>query len=87
MLGLTAYVRITWRYELANGDTVGFKACLPVTVVENANNGCKIGTFKPSGLTAPYGSTLIDCFVEVVADADADLKPMGSYATYGSDEL
>lgn len=81
----TAYVRITWRYQLANGDTVGFKACLPVTL--DAKH--ETGTFKLSGLSAPRGSKLLDRYVEVVTDADADLKQMntGAYDTYGAGEV
>lgn len=82
------YVRMTWRYQLANGDTVGFKACLPVKVTDGYFH-CYEGTFKLNGLTPPRGSELIDRYVEVVVDPDADEKQMnsGAYITYGAGEV
>lgn len=73
-----AYVRITWRYTLANGDTVGFTTCREVRAD---------GTFKLTGLSAPEGSHCDFIYVEVVSDPDADELSVGEYNTYGTKSL
>lgn len=72
------YVRVTWRYTLANGDTVSFTTCRDVR---------KDGTFKIVGLSTPAGATCNFIYVEVVTDPDADLLYAGDYHTYGATTL
>lgn len=72
------YVRITWGYTLANGDSVAFTACRDTDWVEDETY-----TFKLTGLRVPSDAKLDYIYVEVVADADADEKFVGQYETYG----
>ncbi len=76
-------VRITWRYTKDNGDTVSFTTCRMVTPEAWYDDGCYVGTFKLSGLSAPSDWTCDFIYVEVVTDEDADEMYMGDYATYG----
>ena len=76
--GGVAYVRITWRYTQANGDTVSFVATRTVD---------DEGTFKLSGLSVPSGWTCDFIYAEVVSNPDADELGFGEYATYGSAAL
>ncbi len=69
------YVRITWRYTQANGDSVSFVICRSVD---------EDGSFKLSGLSVPSGWICDFIYAEVVSNPDADELNMGSYAIYGS---
>ncbi len=75
------YVRITWRYTLANGDTVSFTTCRETKWEKDEL------TFKLIGLKAPAGSTCDFIYVEVVTDSDADLLYAGQYTTYGAAQV
>ena len=72
------YVNITWRYKLANGDTMSFKMTFDVN---------EDGTFKLYGPEMPAGSKLMFINVEVVDIDNADTKDRGDYTIYGSATL
>ena len=83
-----AYVRITWRYTLANKDTISFVTTREIRWTEEDDNGFKyVGTFKLTGLGVPEDAICNFIHVEVVSDPDADELYPGQYAAYGVKDL
>ena len=78
-----AYVRITWRYTLGNGDNISFVTTRNITWDFEEN----VGTFKLTGLTVPEDAHCDFIYVEVVTDPDADEKYPGDYTTFGGKSL
>jgi len=67
------YVKITWRYVLANGDTIS------VTLSREVRED---GTFKLTGVSVPDDYSLDFIYVEVTDDIDADEKDF-DYDVFG----
>ena len=65
------YARVTWVYELANGDSFAYCAMKEVKSAEDAL------TFNMTSPKQPYGATLVDVQIALVTDAEADAS--GSY--------
>ena len=65
------YARVTWVYELANGDSFAYCAMKEVKSAEEAL------TFNMVSPKQPYGATLVDVQIALVTDAEADAS--GSY--------
>lgn len=66
------YVRITWNFTLASGDTFSYCTVKEVKVGEDGEY-----SFKASGASAIAGATLNSVYVVVTTDEDADVKPSG----------
>ena len=65
------YARVTWVYELANGDSFAYCAMKEVKSADDAL------TFNMVSPKQPYGATLVDVQIALVTDAEADAS--GSY--------